>query len=83
MIGYFSLVNPFMMAGAKRVCASVWEIPDISTSEFMYNFYRNKIQFGQNYCEALSNVKRAFIKGKFRKEWQHPKYWASYILFGN
>jgi CHAT domain-containing protein len=47
--------------GAKAVLATLWQVEDMSTAEFMANFYRYR-QKGLSKIEALQEAQLAFIR---------------------
>jgi CHAT domain-containing protein/Flp pilus assembly protein TadD len=70
---------------AKSVLASLWPVYDISTAVFMRHLYRlrNTGTTPLNKALALQAAQRVFIEGKEGKMYQHPYYWAPFILMGN
>ena len=66
---------------AKSVLASLWQVNDTSTSEFMSKFYKN-LKSGENNSrvEALQKVQLDFLNDP---RFSHPYYWAGFTLTGN
>jgi CHAT domain-containing protein len=64
--------------GAKSVLATLWAVYDKSTGKFMQQFYRKKQSL--NKAQALQQVQKSFIN---EGEYDHPYYWAPFILIGN
>ena len=76
-----SMVTAFFVAGANSVIGTNWKISDDATSLFIQEFYK---QVKQNvpYPEALLNVRKSFINGKFGEAFKQPYYWASFKYYG-
>ena len=74
-------------AGARSTLATLWPVFDESTAEFMFLFYQQLIQNeAQNMtkAEALRQAQlKLWAQKKPGKRWNHPYYWAPFILLGN
>ncbi|MDE3197016.1 MAG: CHAT domain-containing protein [Acidobacteriota bacterium] len=70
------LIRGVLFAGARSVLASLWDVHDESTTEFMRAFYRVAVG-GAPPVEAL---RRAIAE--VREKWPHPYYWAPFLLVG-
>jgi CHAT domain-containing protein/Tfp pilus assembly protein PilF len=87
--GYFSqipagdefvgLTRAFLSAGAHSVVASLWEVNDRSTLDFMQRFYRDRENADD--AGALAQAQREFLRGGGR--YRQPYYWAPFVLVGN
>lgn len=66
--------------GAKSVIGTLWSVADHSTSKFMTEFYRSYELKNQDKAVALQNSQIYLLNSK---NYSHPFYWASFILFGN
>jgi CHAT domain-containing protein len=77
--GLVGLTRGFMYAGAPRVVASLWQIDDRATAEFMGQFYEAMLREGLKPAAALRAAQVAMWKGK---RWQTPHYWAAFTLQG-
>ena len=80
--GVVGLTQSFLIAGANGLSVSLWQVADVSTSKFMvamYELVQNK-QLG--YANAISEVKRKFIRGDFGSTYQAPYYWAPFVYYG-
>jgi CHAT domain-containing protein len=78
--GMNSLVEAFLMAGARSVVASTWSADDTFTAALMRRFYTNLRQ-GLDKAEALTLAKRELL-------YMHgpnalPFYWAGFRLVGD
>jgi len=69
------LIRGILYAGAHGVLASLWDVHDRTTAEFMTAFY-GRLHF-ENKAEAL---RAGMIE--LRKQYPHPYYWAPFILVG-
>jgi CHAT domain-containing protein len=74
---YATLAAAFLAAGADRVVATLWAIPDTGAAVFAARFYGELNRMGP--AEALAASQRAMLNDpRFR----HPYYWAGYRLAG-
>lgn len=78
--GLLGLSRGFMYAGAPRVIASLWRVPDRATSELMKRFYRGILSEGLRPAEAL---RAAQISIRRDKRWASPYSWAAFVLQGD
>ncbi len=70
-------------AGARSTLATLWQINDESTAEFMNEFYRQlKNNPNLTKAEVLQRTQLALWKIP-GKRWERPYYWAAYVLVGN
>lgn len=70
------LVRAFLVAGARRVLATLWPVDDEATLEFMRHFYES-LRAGQDASAALQTAQR-----RIRQDRPHPFYWAPFVLHG-
>ena len=78
--GLLGLARGFMYAGAPRIVASLWQVPDRATSELMKHFYEGVLQRGFRPAAAL---RAAQIAIRREKRWTSPYYWAAFTLQGD
>jgi CHAT domain-containing protein/uncharacterized protein HemY len=78
--GMVGLTSAFFAAGANSVAATLWEIEDKSTMEFMTGMYRLAAAKQYSYSKAVNNMKRTFIKSE---QYSSPCFWAPFIYWGN
>lgn len=70
------------LTGAKASIASLWAVSDGGTQALMNEFY-NILPTGKfTKAEALRNAQLDLLTAK-NSQYQHPYYWASFILIGN
>ncbi len=67
-------------SGARSTMATLWSVNDQSTADTMIEFYRNLRQGDGNRAEALRQAQLSLLK---QEAYQHPYYWAPFILVGN
>jgi CHAT domain-containing protein/Tfp pilus assembly protein PilF len=75
--GVLGLTRAFQYAGARSVLASLWRVPDVSTTPFMKRFYGG-LKGGLAKDEALRRAQLASIRAG-----HHPLRWASFQLYGD
>ena len=77
--GLISLTRGFMQAGSKRVLASLWNVNDAVTADFMKHFYQGVLVKGLSPAAALRAAQIAMWKQKNKNA---PYYWAAFVLEG-
>jgi CHAT domain-containing protein len=78
---FVSMTRAFLQVGSASVLATLWEVDDRSTGDLMNTFYRNLEAAGVNGDKAiaLANAQKTLrASGKY----QHPYYWAPFVLVG-
>ncbi|NEO53337.1 MAG: CHAT domain-containing protein [Okeania sp. SIO3B5] len=65
-------------AGASATLATLWRVDDQGTHEFMNDFYA-ALKNGASRSEAVQKAQITMINSEFN----HPYYWAPFILVGN
>jgi CHAT domain-containing protein len=80
--GVVGLTQSFLLAGANGLSASLWSVNDISTSHFMVALYKLVEQKKIGYGDAITEIKRDFIKGRFGVAYKSPYYWAPFVYYG-
>ncbi len=78
--GLLGLSRGFMYAGAPRVLASLWQVPDRATAELMKRFYRGILAEGLRPAAALRAAQMSIRKERL---WSSPYYWAAFTLEGD
>jgi CHAT domain-containing protein len=73
------LAGMAIRSGAGSTLASMWSVDDRATAKLMQKFYTTLTQRERtSKAEALRMAQR-----KIRAEYEHPYYWASFVLVGN
>jgi len=75
---FVGLTRAFLVAGASSVLASLWEVDDRSTPEFMRDYYRNLSDNSKG--EALALAQRKAWRSQSNS--RHPYFWAPFVLVG-
>jgi CHAT domain-containing protein/hydrogenase maturation factor len=78
--GMSSLVEAFLISGAKAVVASLWTADDTYTLDLMERFYTHIAQ-GQDKAGALRQAKLDLLV-KYGKD-VSPYYWGAFVLVGD
>jgi CHAT domain-containing protein/Tfp pilus assembly protein PilF len=77
--GLVGLTRGFMYAGSSRVVASLWNVSDSVTAQFMKQFYQGMFVSGLPPAAALRAAQVALWKSKAASA---PYYWAAFGLHG-
>ena len=79
--GAISLSRAFSYAGCPSVIMSLWKVPDNQTKEIMVGLYES---LNQNLPKdaALRNSKLNYLKNSSESLYNHPFYWAGFVLMG-
>jgi len=67
-------------SGARSTLATLWSVRDRSTAALMAEFYRKLTQTEVSKAEALRQAQLALLNNS---QYQHPFYWAPFVLVGN
>lgn len=70
-------------SGARSTLASLWQVNDASTAQFMIEFYRQLNNPQLSKAEALRNAQLKFIKISDNTDYNRPYHWSSFILVGD
>ena len=71
-----------IQAGAKSVVASLWTVDDAATVQLIAKFYQSW-RGGVSKAKALQAAQIAWIEAHRQGLYNHPGYWAPFILVGN
>jgi len=78
--GIMNLARTFLIAGAKSVVASLWDVDDRSTATLMTHFYQ-QIANGNSITQALRQAQLEMLT-EFGADMQ-PYYWAGFTVIGD
>ncbi len=78
--GLISLTRPFMYAGAPRIVASLWQVPDRATAELMTLFYRAILR---DHLSPAAALRHAQLTLQRTPRWSSPYFWAGFTLQGD
>ncbi len=78
--GIVGLSQAFLVAGAKTLSVSLWQVSDESTMKFMTGLYRMMEEEKIGFAHAMAKMKRKFIQDK---RYRQPFYWAPFIFYGD
>lgn len=70
-------------AGTRSTLATLWQVNDASTTEFMVEFYQQLKQPQITKAQALRQAQLAFLTNYSDTDYNRPYYWASFVLVGN
>ena len=75
-----------LQVGVRSALASLWSLPDESTSILVKEFYQNLRQ-GKSKAESLQQAQLKLIQAKkfdnVNNQYDNPGYWAPFIMIGN
>jgi CHAT domain-containing protein len=94
--GILGLSRAFMLAGPPRVLCSLWKVDDEATRALMIKFYelwnprpKGADAKGAERDEAVPKplgaaaaLKQAQAFVRSQPKWQHPYFWAAWVLWG-
>jgi CHAT domain-containing protein len=84
--GVLGLPRLFFSAGVNSVLMTLWQVHDEFASELMPEFYRLFLEHNLSKADALAKAKWAKLSEKKNSSnlyYQHPFYWASFVLYGD
>lgn len=75
-----------LQVGVRSALASLWSLPDESTSILVEEFYQNLRQ-GKTKAQSLQQAQLKLIQAKkldnVNNQYDNPGYWAPFIMIGN
>ncbi len=74
------LAGVAVKAGARSVMASLWAVNDASTATLVPLFFENLKNPNLSKAQALQRAQQHLLA---EVEYQHPFYWAGFVLIGN
>lgn len=79
--GIISLARAFAYAGCKSVVTTLWNAHDETTANISKRFHEH-LKDGLPTDEALRKAKLDFLDSELGSRYEHPYYWANFILIG-
>lgn len=67
-------------SGARSTMATLWSVRDQSTADLMTEFYQQLAELDNSKSEALRQAQLSLLS---QRRYNHPFYWAPFILVGN
>jgi CHAT domain-containing protein len=77
--GLLGLTRGFMYAGSPRIVATLWDIKDQATAEFMKRFYAGMLR---DKLQPAAALRAAQVSLSMEKRWESPYYWAAFVIQG-
>lgn len=74
------LAGVAVRSGARSTLATLWSVQDESTAHLIAQFYKSLSRPGVTKAEALRQAQLSLLQST---EYQHPFYWAPFVLVGN
>jgi CHAT domain-containing protein len=74
------LAGMAVRAGARSTLATLWSINDRATTQLMSNFYD---RLSDQHLTKAQAVRQAQLSILHSPGYEHPFYWAAYVLLGN
>lgn len=75
-----------LQVGVRSALASLWSLPDESTSILVEEFYQN-LRAGKTKAEALQTAQLKLLQAKnlndVNNQYDNPGFWAPFIMIGN
>ena len=78
--GIVSLVRPFLALKVPTVIATLWSVDSQATAKLMIEFHKGRKTNNLEASDALRSAQLNMAKGSF---YQHPYYWAPFIMVGS
>ncbi|MBI3232406.1 MAG: CHAT domain-containing protein [Candidatus Doudnabacteria bacterium] len=76
-----ALAQAFLAIRVPTVVASLWDIDDEASSDFMYLVHQNHRVKSLSFAESIRQVQRSFIYSTDRAR-RHPYFWAVFQISG-
>ncbi|MUL38405.1 CHAT domain-containing protein [Gloeocapsopsis dulcis] len=74
------LAGMAVRAGARSTLATLWSVSDFATASLMGQFYQEYANTSVTKAEALRRAQQTLLKDP---KYEHPYFWAAYVLVGN
>jgi CHAT domain-containing protein len=80
--GIMGLTRAFMYAGTPTIAVTLWSVESLSAKELDIGLFE-ALKSGQPPVQALRAIKLRMLRGDKGATYQHPYYWAPFVLFGD
>jgi tetratricopeptide (TPR) repeat protein len=80
--GVMGLTRAFMYAGTPTVAVTLWSVDSLSAKDLDIGFFRH-LNDELPPAKALQAIKKQMLHGDVGKQYQHPYYWAPFVVFGD
>ena len=81
--GVLGLTSAFLVSGTPRVLSSLWKVDDEATQALMMKFYELWNPDGDRTpLSPAAALRRAQAYVRSQEKWQHPRFWAAWVLWG-
>jgi len=77
------LAGVAIKAGARSTLATLWQVNDASTAEFMQQFYQELKNPQLTKAEAVRQAQLALLKNYPDTDYNRFYYWAPFVIIGN
>lgn len=74
------LAGVAVRTGARSTIATLWSVSDFATAKLMGLFYKELTQVKSTKVESLRHAQVTLLRDS---QYQHPIYWAPFVLVGN
>lgn len=77
--GVVSLRRAFELAGVRDVVMSLWKVGDVSTREWMTEFYEARLERGLGTAESVRQAGLRRLAAARENGTAHPFFWAGFV----
>ncbi len=77
--GVYGMRRALAMAGAETTVMSLWQVDDAGTRDLMVGYYDRLLNGGGR----SESMRQAALALKAQPKYEHPYYWASFIVSGD
>lgn len=81
--GVMGMGRAFLLAGSQSVVASLWPVDTFATEDLTIRFYRYLEGGDLDPAVAMSMAQRDLIDRRSDPRFEHPYYWAPFIVLGD
>jgi CHAT domain-containing protein len=78
--GVMGLRRAFIGAGSKGLVMSLWKVDDTATADLMTKFMKKRIEEDNN--QTVNAMREAKLKMLQSVRYNHPYYWAPFVVTG-